>query len=195
MMVKRYSMTLNVAAIGFVLILALLSQVSLAKSDNDPPVFRTYDSQFTRIRPLRQAPLTPILTADGGVLNLSRFQGKVVLLNFWATWCPPCIREMPSLDRLQAELGGDTFTVVVLSIDRLGLDVVAPFFKRLGLKNLTIYLDPKSTAGNAFGLYGLPISYIIDHEGLVMGYLVGAAEWDSVEARSLLNYYIGRIGD
>ena len=61
---------------------------------------------------------------------------------------------MPSLDRLQAELGGDTFTVVVLSIDRLGLDVVAPFFKRLGLKNLTIYLDPKSTAGNAFGLYG-----------------------------------------
>jgi len=195
MMVKRYSMTLNVAAIGFVLILALLSQVSLAKSDNDPPVFRTYDSQFTRIRPLRQAPLTPILTADGGVLNLSRFQGKVVLLNFWATWCPPCIREMPSLDRLQAELGGDTFTVVVLSIDRLGLDVVAPFFKRLGLKNLTIYLDPKSTAGNAFGLYGLPISYIIDHEGLVMGYLVGAAEWDSVEARLLLNYYIGRIGD
>jgi thiol-disulfide isomerase/thioredoxin len=195
MMVKRYSMTLNVAAIGFVLILALLSQVSLAKSDNDPPVFRTYDSQFTRIRPLRQAPLTPILTADGGVLNLSRFQGKVVLLNFWATWCPPCIREMPSLDRLQAELGGDTFTVVVLSIDRLGLDVVTPFFKRLGVKNLTIYLDPKSTAGNAFGLYGLPISYIIDHEGLVMGYLVGAAEWDSVEARSLLNYYIGRIGD
>ncbi len=195
MMVKRYSMTLNVAAIGFVLILALLSQVSLAKSDNDPPVFRTYDSQFTRIRPLRQAPLTPILTADGGVLNLSRFQGKVVLLNFWATWCPPCIREMPSLDRLQAELGGDTFAVLALSIDRLGLDVVAPFFKRLGVENLAIYLDPKSTAGDAFGLYGLPISYIIDHEGLVMGYLVGAAEWDSVEARSLLNYYIGRIGD
>src|SRR5262249_14145992 len=84
--------------------------------------------------------------AQGQSRNLADFKGKVVLLNIWATWCGPCRKEMPALDRLQAELGGPDFEVVALSIDRGGMDAVRKFFADIGIRNLAMYLDSSGQA-------------------------------------------------
>jgi thiol-disulfide isomerase/thioredoxin len=116
----------------------------------------------------------------------------VVLLNFWATWCAPCILELPTLDRLQAELGGDRFEVVAVSVDLRGIEKVGPFWQERGYKNLAIRLDQRGTLMRAFGTRGLPTTFLIDHAGNVVGYLEGHADWASPEAKALVRYYTER---
>lgn len=170
---------------------SLLAAVGAAAHGRDhPSPLRNSRDQFTLLRPQKPAPMTPILAEDGSLLDLGRFRGKVVLLNFWATWCPPCIREMPALDRLQAALGGQTFTVVPLSIDDGEIDGPVSFVKRLGLGNLDVYQDFTGAAAKAFPLYGLPITYLIDRNGALIGYITGAVEWDSAESIRFLRHYI-----
>lgn len=178
---------------------------AFAGSDRqDPPRLDGYSGQYTLLRPVRVARLTPFRTAKGGVIDLSRFRGKVVLLNFWATWCVPCVHEMPSLDRLAAEMAGDNFAVVPVAIDATGLAAVAPFYRAHGLDNLDIYLDPDQRTAyqstdnphNAeFALYGLPVSYIIDRRGRIRGYIAGAVDWHSGAAKELIRYYLEQTGD
>lgn len=143
------------------------------------------------------APLSPFVNATGDIPDLSQFRGSVVLLNFWATWCPPCVRELPSLDRLQAELGSDKFMVLALSIDANGRNVVQPIFKQLRLTHLGVYLVPGGVTDAAFmahGLRSVPTSFLIDRTGRVVGYLSGAADWASPAAMGLIQYYIARRG-
>ena len=158
-----------------------------------PPAFAGEMRQFTLIKPLRPAPPEPFTAPDGAPVDFTRFKGKVVLVNFWATWCAPCLREMPALDRLQAALGGERFQVVTISVDRQGQAVVTPFLKRLGLSHLPAYLDSKSVLLHAFGARGLPTSYLIDADGTLIGYLEGPAEWDSPEAKALIAHYTDRL--
>lgn len=127
----------------------------------------------------RPVPHLPLLGAEGTALDLKEFRGKVVLLNVWATWCVPCRREMPTLDRLQASVGGPDFEVVALSIDRGGLAAVDDFFSQTGVRNLRIYLDQASAAMRTLGLVGLPTTLLIDRDGREIGRLVGPTEWDS----------------
>ncbi len=115
----------------------------------------------------------------GAPLTLEAFRGKVVLVNLWATWCPPCVKEMPSLDRLQARLGGPDFEVVAISQDKGGVALPAAFLSREGLESLTVYLDPRATAVPALRAPGLPTSVLIDRDGREIARLVGPAEWDS----------------
>lgn len=145
---------------------------------------------FTWVESPKPAPATPIDTADGQETSLAAFQGRVVLLNFWATWCAPCVREMPSLDRLQAKLRGEGLAVVAVSEDFAGLELVQPFFERLKLENLAIYLDSDGALGKAFGIAGLPTTLLIDRLGRVVGGLEGPAEWDSDEAVALIRHYL-----
>lgn len=114
-------------------------------------------------------------------MTLQAFQGGAVLLNVWATWCAPCRKEMPALDRLQATLGGPEFEVVALSIDRTGLAAVEDFYRELGLTALGIYLDESAQAPVQLAAVGLPTTLLIDRQGEEIGRLVGAAEWDSPE--------------
>ncbi|MGE5145237.1 MAG: TlpA family protein disulfide reductase [Candidatus Eiseniibacteriota bacterium] len=158
-----------------------------------PPAFSGEMRQFTLIKPLRPAPPESFTAPDGATIDLKRFKGKVVLVNFWATWCAPCLREMPALDRLEAALGGERFQVVTISVDRQGQAVVGPFLKRLGLGHLPAYLDTKSDLLHAFGARGLPTSYLIDADGSLIGYLEGPAEWDSAGARALIEHYTDRL--
>ena len=104
---------------------------------------------FTALDQPRSLPEVPFVDGDGRALTLADFRSRMVLLNFWATWCYPCIREMPTLDRLQARLGGPDFEVVVLSIDVDGLPAVKDFYQTLGLKALGIYLDKSARATRA----------------------------------------------
>lgn len=140
--------------------------------------------------PTALPPLT-MEAPDGRTIGMDHFGGKVVLLNFWATWCAPCLREMPSLDRLQKELGGETFTVVALSQDRGGRDVAGRFLEKLGLRDLAPYADPTGAAAVALGVTGLPTTVLIDVHGREIGRLTGAAEWDSPEAKALIRAAIG----
>jgi thiol-disulfide isomerase/thioredoxin len=113
--------------------------------------------------------------------SLADFRGKVVLLNIWATWCVPCRKEMPALDRLQSTLGDEDFIVVPLSIDRGGMDVVRKFYAEVGIKKLGMYRDKSGNATRKLGAVGIPTTLLIDREGREIGRLVGPAEWDSPE--------------
>jgi thiol-disulfide isomerase/thioredoxin len=124
--------------------------------------------------------------ANGKALTLTDFRGRAILLNIWATWCGPCRKEMPALDRLQEKLGSPSFQVIALSIDSGGLDRVRPFFDKIGIKNLTIYLDRSSAAMIALEIIGVPTTLLIDREGKEIRRWVGPAEWDSVEIQSLI---------
>jgi thiol-disulfide isomerase/thioredoxin len=165
----------------------------------DPPTRSTaapplagWMEQFTLNDPPRPVPGTAIRDAKGQPVRLADFKGRVVLVNFWATWCAPCIREMPSLDRLQAAMGGDRFTVLAVNEDRNGAKVAAPFLKKLGIANLAVHLDDKTALARALGVRGLPASFLIDLKGRIVGTLNGIAEWDSPEAKALIRYYQDR---
>lgn len=118
---------------------------------------------------------------EGRMRTLGDFRGKIVLVNIWATWCGPCREEMPTLDRLQAELGGPDFEVVALSIDRGGFDVIAKFFAEVGVQDLPMYLDSDMAASSALSAVGLPTSLLIDRDGTEIGRLIGPATWDAPE--------------
>ena len=141
--------------------------------------------QFVPASPPRPAPQVSFSDATGASANLSDFAGKPVLLNLWATWCAPCRREMPSLERLQARLG-DKITVLAISEDIGGNKAVAPFIAKFGLKAVKTYLDPKSTLTQAFNVDGLPTSFLIDRRGRVIGRVEGEAEWDSPKMLSVI---------
>ena len=130
--------------------------------------------------------------AEGRALSLEQFRGKVVLLNIWATWCTPCRQEMPSLDRLQEQLGGNDFEVVALSIDKgdKGMELVKSFYASLGIRRLRVYHDPEGAAGFDLGVLGVPATLLLDREGREIGRMSGAAEWDSPESVALMRRYI-----
>lgn len=136
--------------------------------------------------PLHDAPREilspPFVDGAGRDLTLDDFRGRVVLLNIWATWCAPCREEMPTLDRLQAQLGGDDFHVLPLSIDRAGLSPVQRFYEEIGIEHLGQYLAEDIRAMLAFAVIGLPTTLLIDRRGRERGRLMGPAEWDSAEA-------------
>jgi thiol-disulfide isomerase/thioredoxin len=142
--------------------------------------------QFIPASPPQPAPQISFADDAGNAASLADFKGKFVILNLWATWCQPCLKEMPSLAALQARLG-PALTIVAISEDRGGGKVVQPFVAKLGLdKLLKIYLDPKSTVTHALGARGLPTSFIIDGDGNILGKVEGQADWDSDTMRATL---------
>ena len=137
------------------------------------------------------APTTEFTGRDGESYTLERFRGKVVLVNFWATWCGPCVRELPSLKRLNARLGGESFAVLALSQDRGGWAKMAPFLEKHDLGGLPAFHDPKALAARAAMVRALPTSVLYGADGRELGRLTGHAEWDSDEALALIRHYTG----
>jgi thiol-disulfide isomerase/thioredoxin len=138
----------------------------------------------------RPLPEIQFENGQGEAMSLADFRGKVVLLNIWATWCAPCRREMPTLERLQAELGGPDFEVLALSIDRTGLPVVKEFYEELGLRELGMYVDASGKAPRELSALGVPTTLLIDREGNELGRLAGPAEWDSPEMVAFIRGYM-----
>ena len=154
------------------------------------PVLAGQMANFALSEAPTRAPEISFSDADGNQLTLADFEGRVVLLNLWATWCAPCVHEMPTLDRLQAQLGGEAFEVLALSIDRGGAGEVLPFFAEHGLDHLNVYLDPAGGAPSAFDVIGLPTTVLIDADGLVVGQYTGPADWDGADAVALMEHTI-----
>jgi thiol-disulfide isomerase/thioredoxin len=134
----------------------------------------------------RPVPDISFTDGDDQIRSLADFHGKVVLLNIWATWCVPCRKEMPTLDRLQAKLGGPEFTIVALSIDRAGKRAVEAFYMETDVRSLDIYIDSTGNVSRALAVVGLPTTLLIDAEGRELGRLVGPAEWDAPEMVAFL---------
>lgn len=134
-------------------------------------------------------PIVPDLAfkdSSGSEVMLSKWQGRVVLLNLWATWCAPCRKEMPALNEVQKELGSKDFEVVALSVDRKGLDASAAFLKETGADALGLYIDETTKSLNLLQALGLPVTLLIDRKGREIGRLLGPAEWNSAEAVALM---------
>jgi thiol-disulfide isomerase/thioredoxin len=132
---------------------------------------------------------------DGGDVDLAAFNGRAVLLNLWATWCVPCRVEMPTLDRLQADLGGEDFEVVAVNIDLNGQERAIAFLDEIGVEQLGFYSDPTAglfTSLKRRGLaFGLPTTVLFDANGCRIGGVEGPAEWDSEDAQALIRAAIG----
>ncbi len=127
----------------------------------------------------------------GAERSLKDWQGKVVLLNLWATWCAPCRKEMPALDRLQQALGSDKFQVVALSVDRGGAEASKKFLDQIDVGALDLFVDPTSRATSDLKAVGLPTTLLIDAQGREIGRLTGPAEWDSEDAKRLIEATLG----
>jgi thiol-disulfide isomerase/thioredoxin len=170
------------AALVFLLVAPALGAADEGEADMPD---RTKLGEFVPSSQPFTAPAISLADTNGHSVELSELRGKLVLVNLWATWCEPCLREMPSLERLQSRLG-ERIAVLAVSEDRGGNKTVEPFIAKLGLKSVKIYIDPKSEVGHAFGARGLPTSFLIDREGKVLGRVEGAAEWDSPKIRGVL---------
>jgi thiol-disulfide isomerase/thioredoxin len=126
------------------------------------------------------------LQDDGGEATLADWEGKYVLLNFWATWCAPCRKEMPQLDALQEEFGGDDFEVLTIATGRNSPQGIKKFFEEAGVTNLPRHQDPNQALARQMAIFGLPISVLIDPEGNEIARLRGDAEWYSDSARAIV---------
>lgn len=138
------------------------------------------------------AAATPFQDADGKTLTLADFAGKVVVVNFWATWCAPCVEEMPTLDKLQATLGGENFAVVAISQDKEGLKVAQPFAKEQDWKNLPLYVEPATQFMRDAKLRGLPTTILVDRQGREVARLEGENAWDAPEVVKIVNDLIAK---
>jgi thiol-disulfide isomerase/thioredoxin len=134
--------------------------------------------KLVEVNPPRPAPPITFNDAEGTARRLADFAGKGLVVNFWATWCAPCVAEMPALDRLQAAVAGEGILVLALSSDRGGRAQVEPFYGRVGIRHLGLWLDPRMAAGRSLGVRGLPTTMIVDRAGNERGRLEGPAAWD-----------------
>ena len=128
---------------------------------------------------------------DGGTGTLEDYRGKYVLVNFWATWCAPCRKEMPQIAELQDEFGGDRFQVLTLATGRNTPAGIQRFFEENGIENLPRHQDPKSSAAREFGVIALPITVILNPEGQEIARLIGDAEWNSDSAKAIIAALVG----
>jgi thiol-disulfide isomerase/thioredoxin len=141
---------------------------------------------FVYKTPPASLPEVMFTDAGGNEKTLKDFLGKTVLLNLWATWCAPCREEMPSLDRLQQQLGSAKFEVVALALERGGAEAARKFLDGVGVKSLALYVDKSTRAGSDLKAIGMPTTILIDPEGREIGRLAGPAQWDSEDAQRLV---------
>ena len=135
-------------------------------------------------------PSLALQTADTSRLTLSDYSGELLLVNFWATWCAPCRKEMPQLDALAKRYAGKNVRVIALSVDRGGAKKPEAFLNDLGIGALTRAYDPSYKSARAAKLIGLPTTLLVSPEGLEIGRLAGEADWDSAPVHDLLDAYL-----
>jgi thiol-disulfide isomerase/thioredoxin len=171
-----------------VLVLAIVAAGAFAvymlhelNDDGPRPAIGGIES-FVAAHGVKMAPHIEFLDEDGEKLTLEAFRGRIVLLNLWATWCTPCVAEMPTLDRLQEMAAGHGVVVLALSLDSGGAKKVREFYDENGIENLDVYVDPTMRAQNDFGVLGLPTTILIDREGRDRGRVSGPVEWDEERA-------------
>ena len=166
------------------LALGLLAAIALPVAAAAPK-----KKSFQRVDPPQVVAATEYSDGERAA-GLDRFRGRPVLLNVWATWCPPCVKELPALDRLAGRLDGEVH-VIALSTDDGGAAQVKPFFDKLGVTRMSALYDAKQRAFQDFSLRGLPTTLLLDAEGRVVARMEGAADWDSAAMRKDIRRLVG----
>jgi thiol-disulfide isomerase/thioredoxin len=161
-------------------LIALVALVACNRKESASPDTQVVPSEN------RSAPEIVVNGMDGSPLKLSSLKGKVVLLNFWATWCPPCREEIPSMIKLKKVMTGKPFQMVAVSIDEDGKSAIESFFQTSGFSDLPAYIDPDSRAAKAYGITGVPETFIINKNGMVVKKIIGPLAWDSPDVAVFL---------
>ena len=174
----------SIAALALMAVLTIVSAPLSRAAESGIDKLKWHEKPFA-------APETAFQDGNGADIRLSDFAGKVLVVNLWATWCAPCIREMPTLDALEEDLGGDRFHVIALSQDREGARVARPFIEKNGWSNLDLYVSDGSAFGREANIRGLPTTLIIGPDGQEVARLEGTAEWDAPEFRDLFMQMTG----
>lgn len=180
--------------VGSMVLVALILSANLFASrveakTADPPIEGSM-IKFVASDPPIPVPDTPFIGVDGESIKLADYKGRLVLLNFWATWCAPCIRELPSIETLASSVKDPRFMVRLVSIDRGGAKAHKPFLEKLGITGIASASDPRAALLRALKGPGIPITVLINPEGLMVGRLIGDAHWDSPAARALIKFYL-----
>lgn len=163
------------------------AQKAAARTVHDPALVVGEIAKFQFAMAATAAPDVPFFT-NGRPQFLNDRRGKVLLVNLWATWCKPCLEELPSLDALQRAKGGADFEVVAIAADPQGEARVRAYLARLGVSALDVHMDPALRLTTAFGAgAGLPLSVLYDRKGQEIGRLRGGADWSSQEAKALID--------
>lgn len=142
-------------------------------------------SGVVEVRENKPVPEITVNSLTNVPLKLSELKGKVVLLNFWATWCPPCREEIPSMVKLNSAMAGKPFQMVAISIDEGGVPDIEAFFKESGY-SLPAFTDPGGVAVKAYGITGVPESFVIDKNGILVKKVIGPLAWNSPETIAFL---------
>lgn len=136
------------------------------------------------------APTAQFITFDDDPITLDAYRGQVVLLNFWATWCAPCRKEMPMLAELQTEFGGEDFAVVTVATGRNAPPAMTRFFDSIDVENLPLYRDPSQALAREMGVLGLPTTMILGRDGREIARMQGDANWSSDSAKAIVQALI-----
>jgi len=175
------------AAVGAILVLSLIFLYRTATERATPVGVSGQVPQTGHFLPAKPENFDPasvvMIDPNGRRIGLADYRGRILLINLWATWCRPCVQELPSLERLQSEFRGTDLAVVALSLDRDGWQTIAPFLAANGIDDLTVLADPDRTAVAAFGTDVLPSTYLVDREGRPTTRLVGEADWSAAKLR------------
>ncbi len=207
---SRTKITAAIGALALVAVAGVAAFYSVAGNAGNSASCSAARPVAARMAPLAQgevaavqvhaAPMpTPDLAfegPDGAPTTLSAFRGRTVLVNLWATWCPPCLKEMPALDALQASLGGPDFAVVAVNIDTRNLDKPKAWLAKREITALPYYADPQAKVFQelrvARKVDGMPVSLIVDRDGCELAILQGPADWASADAKALIKAAMGR---
>ena len=185
------SNVIRLMVLGGLLAVALVA----VKACSQPPtgMERFAVKSLKKLTVLEAPPSQPGVALQGqeGEVRLSDYRGKVALVNVWATHCPPCVAEMPSLDRLQSLRGGDDFEVVTVSFDRRPEEVTR-WFERNGITRLPVIMDTNLTLNRGLEMPGLPTTVLYNRSGREVARVAGEADWASPEALALVDYLIAQ---
>jgi peroxiredoxin len=152
------------------------------------------NNPYLKFSPLKNGQPAPNFTLpglDGKMVSLADYRGYVVLVNIWATWCPPCVDEMPSMEKLYQQLKDEKFEILAVSIDSLGENAVAAFVKKYNL-SFPALLDPDGTIKTLYQTTGVPESFIINKEGILVEKIIGPRDWSSPAVVRYLHSLIGQ---
>jgi thiol-disulfide isomerase/thioredoxin len=184
---------------GFALRLKLLAAVYIGIALTANPM----NADQTSLEALRDESMAKLMLSEtispstqayfdpaGAQHDLADHKGKIVLVNFWSTWCVPCREEMPGLEALQADLGGEDLVVLPIATGRNDLTVIRRFFEETGVQNLPVLLDPKMALSREMGVMGLPVTVILNRDGDEIARLMGDADWSSDSAKAIIKALI-----
>lgn len=168
-----------------ILVFSILLWSGLSPAAHDPLSYMGVIRPQTRVEP----PDFTLMNLEGKQISLAEFKGKVILLNFWATWCIPCREEMPAMEELWKKFREKGFVIIAVSSDRGNKKGVKSFIDELGV-TFPILLDPKGEIRNTYEVLGLPMSYIIGRDGKIVGKIIGARDWTGKKADTVIEYLL-----